>query len=65
MSTRSKKIFTFLLSVVITCLALSCDISKYHPIQKEDCQIFKSTYTPRDTVYVDPITVSTTTDPEN
>lgn len=65
MSTKSKKLFIFLLAFVITCLAISCDISNYHPIQKEDCKIFKVTYTPRDTVYVDPITVGTTTDPEN
>jgi len=64
MSTKSKKLFIFLLAVVITCLALSCDISNYHPIQKEDYQMFKATYIPRDTVYVDPTTVGTTTDPE-
>jgi hypothetical protein len=65
MSIKSKKIFIFLLVVAITCLALGCDISKYHPIQKEDYQMFKANYIPRDTVYVDPITVGTTTDPEN
>jgi hypothetical protein len=64
MSIKSRKIFIFLLSVIITCLALSCDISNYHPIQKEDHQMFKATYIPRDTVYVDPTTVGTTTDPE-
>lgn len=64
MSVKSRKLFIFLLSVIITCLALSCDISNYHPIQKEDYQMFKATYIPRDTVYVDPTTVGTTTDPE-
>jgi len=64
MSVKSRKLFIFLLSVIITCLALSCDISNYHPVQKEDYQMFKATYIPRDTVYVDPTTVGTTTDPE-
>jgi len=65
MSTKSKKLFIFLLSVVITCLALSCTTNNYYPLSKEDYQIFKATYIPRDTVYVDPITIGTTTDPEN
>ena len=64
MSVKSRKLFTFLLSVIITCLALGCDISTCHPIQKEDYQMFKAVYIPRDTVYVDPTTVGTTTDPE-
>lgn len=64
MSTKSKKLFIFLLTVVITCLALSCDISNYHPIQKEDYQMFKAVKMPDDTVWVDPTTVGTTTDPE-
>jgi hypothetical protein len=64
MSTKSKKIFIFLLVVVITCLALGCDISNYHPVQKEDYQMFKVTKIPNDSVYVDPNTIGTTTDPE-
>ena len=64
MSTKSKKLFIFLLAVVITCLALGCDISTYHPLKKEDYQMFKAVKIPEDTVWVDPITIGTTTDPE-
>lgn len=35
------------------------------PPQREDYQMFKAVKIPEDTVYVDPITVGTTTDPEN
>lgn len=64
MSTKSKKLFIFLLAVVITCLALGCTTNNYYPLNKEDYQMFKAIYIPRDTVYVDPTTVGTTTDPE-
>ena len=64
MSKTNKTIVKAILFIAITCIALSCDISNYHPVQKEDHQMFKATYIPRDTVYVDPTTVGTTTDPE-
>jgi hypothetical protein len=64
MSTKSKKLFIFLLAVVITCLALSCTTNNYYPLNREDYQMFKAIYIPRDTVYVDSTTVGTTTDPE-
>jgi len=38
---------------------------KDNPLEKEDYQMFKVTTIPEDTVYVDPGTVSTTTDPED
>jgi hypothetical protein len=34
-------------------------------LEREDYQMFKAVKIPEDTVYVDPITVGTTTDPEN
>lgn len=37
---------------------------KDKPIEKEDYQMFKVVKIPDDTVYVDPITIGTTTDPE-
>jgi hypothetical protein len=38
---------------------------KDRPLEKEDYQMFKAVKIPEDTVYIDPITVGTTTDPEN
>ena len=37
---------------------------KDKPIGREDYQMFKVVKIPDDTVYVDPITIGTTTDPE-
>jgi hypothetical protein len=64
MSKTNKKIVSAVLLIVITCLALSCTTNNYYPLSKEDYQMFKATYIPRDTVYIDPITIGTTTDPE-
>jgi len=36
---------------------------KDKPLEREDYQMFKAVYIPRDTVYVDPSTIGTTTDP--
>ena len=38
---------------------------KDEPLERKDYQVFKAIKIPEDTVYVDPITVGTTTDPEN
>jgi hypothetical protein len=38
---------------------------KDKPLEREDYQVFKAVKMPEDTVWVDPITVGTTTDPEN
>ena len=38
---------------------------KDKPLEREDYQMFKAVKIPEDTVYVDPITVGTTTDPNN
>ena len=38
---------------------------KDKPLEREDYQVFKAVKIPEDTVWVDPITVGTTTDPEN
>jgi hypothetical protein len=38
---------------------------KDKPLEREDYQMFKAVKISGDTVYVDPITVGTTTDPEN
>jgi hypothetical protein len=38
---------------------------KDKPLEREDYQMFKAVKIPEDTVWVDPITVGTTTDPEN
>jgi hypothetical protein len=38
---------------------------KDKPLEREDYQMFKAVKIPEDTVYVDPITVGTTTDPDN
>ena len=35
------------------------------PLQREDYQMFKAVKIPEDTVYVDPVTVGTTTDPDD
>jgi len=37
---------------------------KDKPLEREDYQMFKAVKIPEDTVWVDPITVGTTTDPE-
>ena len=37
---------------------------KDKPLEREDYQVFKAVKIPEDTVWVDPITVGTTTDPE-
>ena len=37
---------------------------KDKPIEREGYQLFKVVKIPNDTVYVDPITIGTTTDPE-
>lgn len=34
-------------------------------LEREDYQMFKAVKIPEDTVYVDPLTVGTTTDPDN
>jgi hypothetical protein len=34
-------------------------------LEREDYQVFKAVKIPEDTIWVDPITVGTTTDPEN
>jgi hypothetical protein len=36
---------------------------KDKPLEREDYQMFKAVYIPRDTVYVDSSTIGTTTDP--
>ena len=64
MSKTNKNIVKAILFIAITCIALSCTTNNYYPLQREDYQMFKATYIPRDTVYVDPTTVGTTTDPE-
>jgi hypothetical protein len=38
---------------------------KDKPLEREDYQMFKAVKIPEDTVWVDPITVGTTTDPKN
>lgn len=38
---------------------------KDEPLEIEDYQMFKAVKIPEDTVYVDPITVGTTTDPDD
>lgn len=52
--------------ITITCLALSCTTNNYYPLKlkREDYQMFKATKIPNDSVYVDPSTIGTTTDPE-
>lgn len=64
MSKNNKIIVSVGLGIIITLLAISCTTNNYYPLQREDYQMFKATYIPRDTVYVDPTTVGTTTDPE-
>lgn len=62
---KNNKIIVFVgLGIIITLLAISCTTNNYYPLQREDYQMFKATYIPRDTIYVDPTTVGTTTDPE-
>jgi hypothetical protein len=36
---------------------------KNEPLEREDYQMFKAVKIPEDTVYVDPMTIGTTTDP--
>jgi hypothetical protein len=38
---------------------------KDKPLEREDYQMFKVVKIPADTVYVDPVTIGTTTDPDN
>ena len=38
---------------------------KDKPLEREDYQMFKAVKIPEDTVYVDPVTVGTTTDPDD
>ena len=64
MSKNNKIIVSVGLGIIITLLAISCTTNNYYPLQREDYQMFKATYIPRDTMYVDPTTVGTTTDPE-
>jgi hypothetical protein len=55
--------FILLLDCAATiCLYLSV---KDKPLEIEDYQMFKAVKIPEDTVYVDPITIGTTTDPDN
>lgn len=64
MSKTNKKIVSVVLIITITCLALSCTTNNYYPLKREDYQMFKATKIPNDSVYVDPSTIGTTTDPE-
>ena len=58
--------------IVLFLLLLNCVVAinlyltiKDKPLTREDYQMFKAVKIPEDTVYVDPSTGGTTTDPEN
>lgn len=59
--------WTLALLLILDCAAtIGVYLSvKDNPLEREDYQMFKVTTIPEDTVYVDPGTVSTTTDPED
>ena len=68
MSKKELGILGIILLMFITFSAIeSCnrnsDNNKH--LDREDYQVFKAVKIPEDTVWVDPITVGTTTDPEN
>lgn len=50
MSKNNKIIVSVGLGIIITLLAISCTTNNYYPLQREDYQMFKATYIPRDTV---------------
>lgn len=60
----------YLLWVLVFILLLDCAATiglylsvKDIPLEREDYQMFKAVKIPEDTLYVDPITIGTTTDP--